>query len=105
MLSRRLQAATVAPLPMAVVPLLAILTQGCLNPDLYSRTTLEPEPLAQSRATLPVHDPFPRADIAPGESIRPRDFDVPRGPVRGARERAYGTQLRQSYGSNPAILP
>lgn len=78
---------------------------GCLNPSTTSVSTFAPEPLEQSRANLAVHDPFPRADLGPGESLRPPDFAVPRDTPRGVRERTYGAQLREEFGRDRAIVP
>lgn len=88
-----------------MLPFAMALVSGCLSPSNSDRTTIAPEPLEQSRAETTVHDPFPRADLAPGESLRPRDFAEPRDTPRKVREKTLGAQLRQQYGRPTNVLP
>ena len=93
-------------LPLA--PLLAglfVSLGGCLSPTNSDRTTFAPEPLERSRSEVQVHDPFPRGDLAPGESLRPRDFEYARSTPRKIREKTLGAQLRQQYGRPTNIVP
>ena len=84
---------------------LVLSATGCLSPSNSDRTTFAAEPLERSRAELPIHDPFPRGDLAPGESLRPRDFEYARDTPRKIREKTLGAQLRQQYGRPTNIVP
>ena len=89
---------------LLLVPAVCLIV-GCLSPFNSSRTTFAPEPLEESRANLQAFDPFPRADLGPGESLRPRDYVTPRDTPRLLHERTYGAHLRQQYGRPTNLLP
>ena len=89
----------------ALLAVVCLLLTGCLSPYNSSRTTFAVESLEENRANLVVHDPFPRADLAPGESLRPRDYITPRDTPRKVREQTYGAGLRQRYGRPTNLLP
>lgn len=82
-----------------------LLSTGCLNPEITSRSSLQAEPIELQRARLQVHDPFPRSDLGPGESLRPPDYVEPRGQTRSLKERTYGAAINQQFGTNPALIP
>ena len=94
-----------ARLRFAVLTPALLLAAGCLNPNTTSRSTLQAEPIELQKARLQVHDPFPRSDLGPGESLRPRDYAEPRGQTRSLKERTYGASLNEQFGTNPALIP
>lgn len=94
-------------LPSGVVAVVVSLSlAGCLSPQNADRSTVvNPEPLEQQRANTQLHDPFPRDDLGPGESLRPRDFQTSRDTPRKIREKTLGAALRERYGRPTNVVP